>query len=362
MTMMLSSHNSTPRSHVALHASLINAALIVFLSLYPFSGWTDNGLPLFDFLFYPLPYYTRFFDDFVNLLFYVPYGFSLALIRAPKWLGWCLALLLATLTSVAMETCQQFLPLRVASNLDVIYNVAGAAIGATLATFPLMARVWQQCQQLRRYLFVDDSSADYALLLIGLWFMTQLNPAIPLFGMVIFPEGLPQPYVSPLSDAQLFLSLIEGGSAMLNLAGSLLFLTCFLRQRQHQVRAVLYFLLTVVVLKLITAGALLKPALFFQWVNLNVVYGLLCGLLLVWAVTRGQRWPQTIFALLCLLLSQVVVSFWPLSVFQPDVLSLFRWRYGHLLNMSALVALITDLWPVGAFTCLILSVRRQLNH
>ncbi|MFD2448924.1 hypothetical protein ACFSQE_11255 [Vogesella fluminis] len=48
------------RSHVALHAALINAALIVFLSAYPFTGWRDTGLPLFDFLFYPLPYYTRF--------------------------------------------------------------------------------------------------------------------------------------------------------------------------------------------------------------------------------------------------------------------------------------------------------------
>ena len=66
---------------------------------------------------------------------------------------------------------------------------------------------------MRRHWFVGDSSADYALLLIGLWFLTQLNPAIPLFGMVVLPEGLPQPYVSPLQDPQLFLMLIEGGSA-----------------------------------------------------------------------------------------------------------------------------------------------------
>ncbi|GHD80192.1 VanZ family protein [Vogesella fluminis] len=347
------------RSHVALHAALINAALIVFLSAYPFTGWRDTGLPLFDFLFYPLPYYTRFFDNAVNLLIYIPYGFSLALVPHRKWQGWALAMVVASVSSVLVETLQQFLPLRVASNLDVLYNTGGAACGATLATFPLFSRFWAQGKALRRRWFVGDSSADYALLLIGLWFLTQLNPAIPLFGMVVLPEGLPQPYISPLQDPQLFLMLIEGGSAMLNLAGSLLFLTCFLSRRQYQLRAIAYFLLTVIVLKLVTAGALLKPALFFQWVNLNVALGLLGGLLLVWVVTRGQRWPQTVGAMLCLLLSQLVVSFWPLSGLQSDVLSLFRWSYGHLLNMSALVDLVADLWPLAAFACLLLSLRQQ---
>lgn len=345
------------RSHVALHAVLINAALIAFLSFYPFSGWTDNGLPLFDFLFYPLPYYTRFFDNLVNVVFYIPYGFSLALSCRRKWQGFCLALLLGALTSVSVETVQQFLPVRVASNLDILCNVAGACCGAAIATFPGLARFWLMCKRLRQRLFVEDSSADYALLLISLWFLTQLNPAIPLFGMVVLPQGLPQPYEAPMADAQLFLSLIEGGSAMLNLAGSLLFLTCFLRQRQYQVRAILYFLSGVVVLKLITAGALLKPSLFFQWVNSNVAAGLGLGLLLVWLVTRGQRWPQTMVAMACLLLSQLVVSFWPLS--GADVLSLFRWRYGHLLNISALVSLVSDLWPLGAFACLSLSIWQQ---
>ena len=349
------------RHHVPLHATVINAALIVFLSFYPFTEWTDNGLPLFDFLFYPLPYYTRFFDNLVNGLVYIPYGFCLALLPRRRWLGWCLALPLAMLTSLLVETGQQFLPSRVASNLDMLYNIGGALIGASLAAFWPFGRVWQACLHWRERYFVEDSSADYALLLIGLWFLTQLNPAIPLFGMVVYPQGLPQPYISPLSDPSIFLALIEGGSAMLNLAGSLLFLTCFLRRRQNQLRAILLFICAVLMLKILTAGLLLKPAEFFQWVNGNVAIGLLLGLVLVWLVTRGQRWPQTWAAMICLLLSQIAVSYWPLSGYQSDILSLFRWHYGHLYNISALVDLVTDLWPIGALWCLLLSLWRQRN-
>jgi len=105
-----------------------------------------------------------------------------------------------------------------------------------------------------------------------------------------------------------------------------------------------------------------QPALRLAVVAGEASGDLLVGLLLVWAVTRGQRWPQTVAAMLCLLLSQLVVSFWPLSGLQSDVLSLFRWSYGHLLNMSALVDLVADLWPLGAFACLLLSLSQQYRR
>ena len=57
--------------------------------------------------------------------------------------------------------------------------------------------------RLRWRWLLADNSADYALMLVALWFLTQINPASPLFGVVVMP-GMPQPFESPIADPALF--------------------------------------------------------------------------------------------------------------------------------------------------------------
>jgi VanZ family protein len=54
-------------------------ALIVYASLYPFSGWRDQGIAPWAFLWSPLPKYWTGFDVAANVAGYVPLGFLLAL-------------------------------------------------------------------------------------------------------------------------------------------------------------------------------------------------------------------------------------------------------------------------------------------
>ena len=89
---MIAHTGRAAHSHVALYAAFVNAVVIFFLSLYPFTGWSYSGRPLFEFLSYPLPYYTRFFDNAANVIIYIPYGFSLALLYMPRWLSTLLAI------------------------------------------------------------------------------------------------------------------------------------------------------------------------------------------------------------------------------------------------------------------------------
>ena len=346
-------------SHVALYAAFVNAVVIFFLSLYPFTGWAYSGRPLFEFLSYPLPYYTRFFDNAANLLIYVPYGFSLALLLMPRWLSFLLALLLCLLTSITVEFLQEFLPMRVASNLDVLCNVAGGVLGAILAVSPLFRRRWHQLRQWRRRHFAEHSAVDYGLLLLGVWLLTQFNPAMPLFGVVAYPQGLPQPYISPLQNPRLFLFLLEAGGAMASLLATCLFLTSMLKQRADRFRGIMLLLLTVWLCKMLAAGVLLKPFALFQWINPHLVTGLAAGFLLAWWVAGLSRLTQTLTAMLALLAAQTAATLWPLSEVQSDVLSLFRWPYGHLLNMSALLDFLSDLWPAAALLCLLLSLWQQ---
>ena len=120
----------------ALPLALLYAGLIVYASLFPFSGWRDQGLGPWAFLQAPWPRYWTRFDVLANLVGYAPLGFFLALAlmrRRGAGLAVALASLAATTLSLLMEATQSYLPLRVASNVDLGLNAAGGVLGALLA-------------------------------------------------------------------------------------------------------------------------------------------------------------------------------------------------------------------------------------
>jgi len=119
--------------------ALIYTALIVYASLYPFEGWRYVGIAPWSFLGAPLPRYWTGFDVAANPAGYAPLGFLLALsaLRTnPRLPAVLLATVGAALLSLAMESLQTYLPKRVASNVDLTLNLAGAWLGA-LAAFGL---------------------------------------------------------------------------------------------------------------------------------------------------------------------------------------------------------------------------------
>ena len=84
----------------------------------------------------PWPRFRTGFDDWSNLLGYAPLGFllSLAMLRSDgrRWV-WAVAFGVPTLLSLGVETLQNYLPMRVPSNVDLALNSAGAALGASCA-------------------------------------------------------------------------------------------------------------------------------------------------------------------------------------------------------------------------------------
>ena len=104
--------------------ALIYAVLVVYASLYPFDGWRNQGIAPWAFLASPLPKYWTGFDVAANVAGYVPLGVLLALSAMRRGGGTQVrAVLLATSAalalSLAMETLQSYLPVRVASNVDL---------------------------------------------------------------------------------------------------------------------------------------------------------------------------------------------------------------------------------------------------
>ena len=83
---------------------------------------------------HPCPATSPRFDVLANLLAYAPFGFLAVLAFFPALRGAAAVVaagLVATALSVSLELLQNYLPTRIASNLDVATNAAGGLLGGT---------------------------------------------------------------------------------------------------------------------------------------------------------------------------------------------------------------------------------------
>lgn len=326
--------------------------IILIVSLYPFTGWRYNGAPLLAYLFYPLPHYQTVFDNTINVLAYIPLGFCLVRLLPRAWYGWLLATLLGMLLSASVEFLQQFLPGRIASNLDILSNGAGALIGALLGQMG-RSRRWQRFWlNWRHAMLAPGPAGEWGFVWLMLWLVSQLDPSRPFLGVVVVPHGLPQPFESPLGNPRLFLALLEGGGMMLNLLGVSLFISLLARRTGQIPLMVATTLILALLAKIGMASMLLQPDQFFAWFNPNILAGGVIGLLLLILFWRLRRRLRALLGLLALLAAQSVSWSWPLTPQFSATLPLFRWQYGHLQHLSGLVDVIGDIWPLGAIVWL----------
>jgi VanZ family protein len=169
----------------AVPLSWLYAALIVYASLYPFVGWRAPGAAPFDYLLLGWPRWWTSFDLIANLLGYLPLGFLffVAGIRGGRSAGVAAALACmgGALLSFAMETLQNYLPQRVASNVDLALNAAGTALGVAIGAALHWRGGIDRWQRLRERWFVARSAGGLAL--IVLWPIGLLFPTAVPFGL-----------------------------------------------------------------------------------------------------------------------------------------------------------------------------------
>ena len=162
--------------------ALVYCGLIVYASLYPFANWRDQGIEPWFFLTAPLSKYWTVFDVVSNLLGYMPMGFLLtlsALRTGRSRYALRLAVLAISVLSLLMESLQAYLPNRVPSNLDLILNISGGALGAASAWGLEKLGVLQRWNRFRENWFVEDARGG--LVLLALWPLALLFPtSIPL--------------------------------------------------------------------------------------------------------------------------------------------------------------------------------------
>ncbi len=161
--------------------SWVYAAVIVYASLYPFSGWRNQEIAPWAFLWAPLPLYWTVSDVFINLSGYVPFGFFLAMtdIRVKKKRGqFSFNWLFGVLLSLVLESLQTYLPSRVPSTVDFLLNSFGTITGLFIAYFCEKHRYIDTWNQIRSRWLIKESVGPLACLVV--WpFAIFYPPTIP---------------------------------------------------------------------------------------------------------------------------------------------------------------------------------------
>ncbi|HEU4351869.1 MAG TPA: VanZ family protein [Burkholderiales bacterium] len=331
--------------------------LVVYASLYPLSGWRNVGISPFAYLFEPWPRYVTAFDIVANVAGYLPFGFLATAFLHPRLRGvaaFAAAIVGATALSLVLEAGQSYLPARVPTTLDVVCNVGGAALGATLGqhfTFltgggPLSR--W-------RAAFVPGAGADFGLMLIGLWLFIQLNPTTLLFGAGDLRDLL-APFEGRERRPEFFIS-IEAFTTAANLVAVALILAALAPPERPVRGLVLGTTLAALTVKTAAVAILLRAQNVFTWLTQGAQLGLFIGVAAALAAIALPRTARLVLAAVLLMAATVLVNLAPPNPYLA--LSLKVWHQGHFLNFNGLTRLVSAAWPFIALGYLIYLASRR---
>jgi len=328
--------------------------LVVFASLHPFYGWRARGLPPFAFLTASFNRPVPAFDLLVNVLGYIPLGFLAVLASYPRLRGvaaFAFGLACSLLMTFTLESLQLYLPTRTSSNLDLLANTVGGAVGAlaaAAATRPLMDA--GKLEGLRGELFLPGRRVDLGLVLLGLWLFSQLSPETLLFGTGDLRDLFKTPS-GKLYPVETFLR-VEAGVACANGFAAGLLAACLLERKQPVRGIVMLLMATALSAHTLAFGLLVGPQEFLSWVTPGALYGVagaIAVLMIAVALPRVVQLPLVGFGLLA---ATAIVNLAPANPYNTATFSL--WQQGHYLNLNGLTRLISIAWPFAAMFYLVL--------
>jgi VanZ family protein len=350
--------------------ALLYAGLIVYASLYPFVGWRLQGVAPTDFLFAPLPQYWTGFDVLANLVGYALLGFllALALLRS-GWASWTwpMALVLPVLLSLGVETLQNFLPMRIPSNLDFALNSAGAWLGAASAWVLVRLGALQRWSQFRADWFVPQ--AHGSLVLLALWPLALLYPLSVPFGLGQVMDRLEAGLIAWLSDTPFLVwlpvrvdasvplsPLAEALCVTLALLAPLLMGYADVRNTARRLAFGVMFFVCALAASGLSSALTYGPNHAWSWISPPAALGLgLAGIAGLALLALPQR-LYGVLMLLCLAISLSLLNRAPASPYFAQ--SLEVWEQGQFIRFHGLSQWLGWLWPYAA---LVLGLRAVVS-
>jgi len=346
-------------------------AVIVYASLFPFSGWRwPPGMAGWELLRLAWPRYFITFDITSNLLAYAPLGLlaCVARLRHGAALPVALASALAAGAglSYAMEVAQHLLPLRVPSLLDWVLNTAGTALGVLLALLVQALGGLQRWQNAReRWL---ERGNGGALALLVLWPVALLFPTPVPLGVGQVGEVLRStlydlladvPWAAPVAlwldsaaEPGLGLSPVgEGLAVVLGLLAPCLLAFAAARPGWRRIGLVLGAVAMAVLATTLSTVLNFGPDHALAWRTPGTVAALgLGGVLALGGLWLGPRLAGAL-ALVALTGLVVLVHQAPTDPYFAQ--SLQGWEQGRFVRFHGLAQWVGWLWPYGAMAWLL---------
>lgn len=339
-------HASSPARARLRNVIVLYALFLVVGSLHPYQGWASLSDWSAAFLWEPWPKYITRTDLATNVLVYTPLGYALALWfsmpgRRPR--GVLLGGLAGLALSFVLESVQQLLPGRIASNLDMLVNGLGAWSGALLALHHgRWLRAMSALARWRERWFRPGAATNLGIGILMLWFMAQFSllpiPGIGWLHLHLRPfDRLPDSLAgvnSPWLLAQ-FAEIVAVGA----------FAACLLRPGRYVGGMALLFF-SAFFAKLLVATILLKLAMVGGVLSLETLGAFLLGLWLVLmpAVSR-HRHAAALAGVVAVILCRLALA----TNLLPPV---------SALNITGLAMHLGALWPALALAWLLFSDRR----
>jgi VanZ family protein len=346
---------------LALVLALAYLLTIVYASLQPFRGWRLPPEDLYGFLAAAWPRYITLEDVLANAVAYVPLGFLLALSLRRFFrpvFSVIIGALIAIAVSIGMESIQMFLPARIASNIDVLANGTGALIGALAAPlFSPSQIIGARFIAWRHRVFRPGALTETGLLIAGLWVVTHLNPLTQIFGTGNLRATFDLP-VYFFHTPGLLLSA-EAAVVFFNLLGLGLLLSTLLLQNARRGLVIAGFILAAVVLKMIITAALTSLQGAFAWMTPGVLLGFVIGVVALVILLSLRNQARLWLSLLCILIALAAINLAPDNPYFSMPPQLASGRSSHLLNFSAVLRALSELWPLLALAYLIASSRQN---
>ena len=322
------------------------ALLIVYASLYPF---VPLRLPAEDAVagFFTRPKYVTEFDVVLNVLAYAPFG-ALVCLAFRQTGSTARAIVkaagLGAALSFAMESLQLFVPGRIASFYDVAANAAGALWGALIFADPLYSLATRPLGAARERLVIAGAWGDAGLVLVMLWLIAQVNPALPFFG-----AG----NISAPAEGADPLALLQWAAVAMSVCGFGLFVSALLVADHGTLRATIALLSLALWLKFAAASFMLQPHLAEEWLSAGRVVGLVAGLALLWPLRHLRRAGRIYLAFVLVLAGALFSKIFGQYSAIDELLHVFRWPYGQLANFTTLTRFLHESWPFLAVIYLI---------
>lgn len=323
----------------------VYALLIVYGSLYPFSGWLPAE-GMLDFLVAPWPRYIIRSDLIINFLAYLPLGLLAA--RALRYrlrpvAAVFAATLLCLLLSLAMESLQALLPERVSSLFDLLLNGLGGLGGALLAGLAVnLPGPLRRLAALRREWFLPGRAMDLGLTAIGLWALSQLSPLLLSLDTDYLRKGLLPLWTPGFPTIFNWPQMVANACVI---AGLGLFGSTLARPEKNSFGPLAGLFVAVLLVKALVVG---------RYLLLETLIGATAGIVLAFILHSAIRPARSIVGGLALLAGFALVELEPATaaVFRP--LQPFNWIpfHGQMHNLAGFSGILSLFWPFLALGCL----------